>query len=77
MTGVINLVLYCFITCIAVNFLYYIIFFQRLITYKIQFNTKHPTVCSVSVIVCAKNEAENLKNLIPEIANQKIITTMK
>ena len=70
MTGAINLVLYCFITCIAINFLYYIIFFQRLITYKNSTNIKHPLGVTVSVIVCAKNEAENLKNLIPELANQ-------
>lgn len=70
MTEAIHLVLYCFITCIVINFLYYIIFFQRLITFENSTVIKDPPKVPVSVIICAKNEAENLKNLIPELANQ-------
>lgn len=70
MTGAINLVLCCFITCIAINFFYYIIFFARLITFKNSTKIKQPQRIPISIIVCAKNEAENLKNLIPELAHQ-------
>ncbi len=52
----------------------YIFIYAKLITYKkkikkgkIQFNTEFP---SVSVVVCAKNESENLSNLLPSILEQ-------
>ncbi len=34
-------------------------------------STQNPTPPSVSVVICAKNEAENLRNFIPLILNQK------
>ena len=57
------LLLYIFIAVVLVNVVYFILFskFSFLISTKFTNNDSFP----VSIIVCAKNEAENLKNNIP------------
>lgn len=63
------ILLYVFIAIIALQFIYYIVVFG-----KFTFNKpaqKKPHNLGVSVIVCAKNEAENVKNLIPKLLSQQ------
>ena len=65
---VLDIIFYAFIVVVIIQVAYYLIIFQRFAFSKPQSNT--PKNISVSVIVCAKNEAENLKQFIPLIANQ-------
>ena len=59
---------YLFIVTVAIQFMYYIVVFGKFSFKKIKKN--NPKKISVSVIVCAKNEAENAANFIPILANQ-------
>ena len=62
-------VLYCFIAITAINIIYYISFFGFLFSPSkshLLEQIREP----VSVIICAKNEAENLKLYLPKILNQ-------
>lgn len=62
-------VLFClFIAVVAVQFLYYVVFFGKFSFYKAQKGT--PKRIPISVIVCAKNEAENIQKLVPLLAEQ-------
>jgi len=47
---------------------YYLFFYMRIVTYKVKTieNKKFP----VSVIICAKDEAENLENFLPTVLEQ-------
>ncbi len=63
------LILLClFIAVVAVQFLYYVVFFGKFSFAKPQ--TATPKRVPISVIVCAKNEAENVANFIPLLAEQ-------
>ena len=63
------LILLClFIAVIVVQFLYYIVFFGKFSFSKLQTST--PKRVPISVIVCAKNEEENVKNFVPLLAEQ-------
>jgi len=63
-----DILLYIFIGIIVLQFAYYIGVFS-IFTFKKA--AKGSSVApAVSVIVCAKNEAENVKQLIPELLNQ-------
>lgn len=63
-----TVILHLFVTCIIVQILYYLFFFIFFISKRKEEHTsiKRP----VSVIICAKNEAKNLKNFLPSIINQ-------
>ncbi|SHF79829.1 Glycosyltransferase, catalytic subunit of cellulose synthase and poly-beta-1,6-N-acetylglucosamine synthase [Flavobacterium segetis] len=62
------IILYFFIFIVAVQILYYLMIFGKFAFAKAQIIT--PKKVSVSVIVCAKNEAENVTNFIPLLAEQ-------
>lgn len=63
------LILFCvFIAVVIIQFLYYIVFFGKFSFAKKQNNT--PKRIPISVIVCAKNEEENVKQFIPILAEQ-------
>ena len=63
------LIIFClFIIVVVIQFLYYIVFFGKFSFAKPQIST--PKKVPISVIVCAKNEEENVKNFIPLLADQ-------
>ncbi|UYW01656.1 glycosyltransferase [Flavobacterium agricola] len=63
-----DILLYIFIGIIVLQFIYYIGIFSVFSFKKAE--KKNPNHVPVSVIVCAKNEAENVTRLIPELLNQ-------
>ncbi|HAT64488.1 MAG TPA: glycosyl transferase family 2, partial [Flavobacteriaceae bacterium] len=63
------LLLYLFIAVVLVNTAYFILFSKFSMSIPSQIDTKENF--PVSVIICAKNEAENLKKNIPAILNQE------
>lgn len=63
------LILFClFIAVVVVQLLYYVVFFGKFSFAKIQ--TSSPKKIAISVIVCAKNEEENVKKFIPLLVQQ-------
>ncbi|MEC5166291.1 glycosyltransferase involved in cell wall biosynthesis [Flavobacterium sp. PL11] len=62
------IILYFFVAIVAVQILFYLIVFSKFAFAKAQSIT--PKKVSVSVIVCAKNEAENVANFIPLLLEQ-------
>lgn len=62
-------ILYCFLSFLFINIFYHVFFFQRLIFFKSPKKELQKQL-PVSVIVCAKNEAQNLKELIPLLVSQ-------
>jgi glycosyltransferase involved in cell wall biosynthesis len=60
--------LYVFIFIASIQFIYYIFIFSRFAFAKI--NQPSLKNISISVIVCAKNEAKNLSTLIPKLLEQ-------
>ena len=64
-------VLYAFLTITFIQFLFYIGIFGRFSFAKIpKATTVIPTI-PISVIICAKNESENLRQFLPSFINQK------
>jgi len=59
---------YFFIVVVAIQLVYYLIVFGKFAFSKTQ--KSNPKRISVSVIVCAKNEAENVTRFIPLLAEQ-------
>ena len=59
---------YCFITIVGIQFIFYGIIFGKFSTYKPK--KASPKNISISVIICAKNEAENLKHNLPFFIEQ-------
>lgn len=62
------IILYFFVAVVAVQLAYYLIIFGKFAFAKVQKST--PKRISISVIVCAKNEAENVARFIPLLAEQ-------
>ena len=63
------LILLCiFIAVVLIQFIYYVLLFGKFSFAKPQ--SGKPKRIPISVIVCAKNEEENVKNFIPILANQ-------
>lgn len=63
------LILLClFIAVVIIQFIYYVLLLGKFSFAKPQ--TGKPKRIPISVIVCAKNEEENVKNFIPLLANQ-------
>ncbi len=58
-----------FLTAAIVQLLYYLIFYLRTGTYRFKKMTSSPE--PVSVIICARNEATNLRNFLPSILEQE------
>jgi len=63
----IGLFFFILLGCVILNLIFYV-YFSKVITFK----NPEPAVNStpVSVIVCAKNEVENLKELVPQLLSQ-------
>jgi len=59
---------YSFIVIVAIQLFYYLVIFGKFAFAKAQKST--PKRISISVIVCAKNEAENVAKYIPLLAEQ-------
>jgi len=59
---------YLFIGIVAIQLFFYVVVFGKFAYLKIQKNT--PKKIPISVIVCAKNEAENVAKFIPLLAEQ-------
>ncbi|WP_194851047.1 glycosyltransferase [Nonlabens antarcticus] len=62
-----GLFFYLLLGCVLLNTAYYF-YFSKVTSYKLENPKLNNT--PVSVIVCAKNEAENLKQLVPQLLNQ-------
>jgi cellulose synthase/poly-beta-1,6-N-acetylglucosamine synthase-like glycosyltransferase len=63
------LILLCiFIAVIVVQFVYYVLLFGKFSFAKPQ--VSKPKRIPISVIVCAKNEEENVKNFVPLLLQQ-------
>jgi glycosyltransferase involved in cell wall biosynthesis len=65
---VFQILFFSFIAIVAIQFLYYVVFFG-----KFSFAKKQETVAKnipISVIVCAKNEQENVRKFIPLLLEQ-------
>ena len=63
-----NIIFYVFVAVVAVQLVYYLIIFGKFAFAHAQETT--PKRVPVSVIVCAKNEAEKVKQFIPLLAEQ-------
>ncbi len=63
-----NIIFYFFIAIVAIQFFYYIVIFGKFGFYKSKKETN--LNFAVSVIVCAKNEEENVKKFLPLLLNQ-------
>lgn len=61
-------IFFIFIAVIIIQFLYYVVIFGKFSFAKLQPAT--PKRIPISVIVCAKNEEENVKKFIPLLAEQ-------
>ena len=61
--------LYSFIVFTGIQILYYLVFSSFL--FHTKKNNKKSPVLPISIIICAKNEAENLQKFLPAILDQK------
>lgn len=66
--SVLSVLFYCFIAFAVIQITYYILFLSYFSVDNSK--TKKAKNIPVSVIICAKNEAENLQENLPEIINQ-------
>ncbi len=69
-----TILFYLFCTVIAIQVFYYLYFFSRLAFYKLadrEVTNEHP----VSVIICARDEAENLSKNLPGVLVQEYKTS--
>jgi glycosyltransferase involved in cell wall biosynthesis len=66
---VIHVIFYAFIAVVSIQYLYYLFIFTKFGFSKSEKKNSRNT--PVSVIICAKNEAENLKNFLPSILEQE------
>ena len=64
-----QILLYAFYGVAGIQGLYYLLFFNRIIFYKNKKNDDGNAV-GVSIIICAKNELENLQKNLPAILEQ-------
>ncbi len=66
--GLLDFVCYGFIALVVIQVVYYLGFFGKFAFLK---STTHsPKAVSISVIICAKNEEENLKRFLPSVLSQ-------
>ena len=63
-----NIIFYIFIVVTIIQFFYYILIFGKFAFYKS--SKQNNQNFNISVIVCAKNEEENLKKLLPLLITQ-------
>ena len=67
--NLLDFVFYSFITVVVIQVIYFIGFFREFAFIKSQKMVSEGM--NISVIICAKNEAENLKNFLPSILTQE------
>ena len=67
-----DLVFYTFIAIVFIQILFYILFLTNFKESNVEETSKEPL--PFSIIICAKNEAENLKTFLPSVINQKYPT---
>lgn len=67
----INSLLIIFIVALSIQILYYIIVFSRFLLEKSQPIHTNSNTKSVSVVICAWNEFDNLTELLPILSNQE------
>ncbi|AJR03650.1 glycosyltransferase [Siansivirga zeaxanthinifaciens] len=67
--GLLDFLFYAFAAVVVIQVVFYLFFFGKFAFLKQKKQTL--TNVPVSVIICAKNEAENLKNNLPKILSQK------
>ncbi len=63
-----DFVFYAFIVVVIIQVIFYTFFFSRFTVLKQE--KKSRKNIDISVIICAKNEAENLQNFLPSVINQ-------
>ncbi|KAB1067817.1 glycosyltransferase [Tamlana haliotis] len=63
-----DFVMYTFLVVVGIQVIFYVLFYSRFAFSKQQRTTQN--VVPVSVIICAKNEAENLKTFLPSVCAQ-------
>ncbi|MFN4197812.1 MAG: glycosyltransferase [Flavobacterium sp.] len=63
-----EIIFYAFVGVVFLQALYYLVVFGNFSFRKV--NQPNPKKIPVSIIVCAKNEAENVKHLIPALLSQ-------
>lgn len=66
---VFKVLFYVFIVIVSIQYLYYLFIFTKFAFSKSE--TKNSKNTPVSVIICAKNESENLNNFLPSILEQE------
>ncbi len=67
--SILDIVFYAFLLLVIIQIAYYLIVFQKFAFSKPEGKTQKNI--AISVIICAKNEAEHLKDFVPAIANQE------
>jgi biofilm PGA synthesis N-glycosyltransferase PgaC len=65
-----EIILIILICSLVIQLIFWLGFFARLAYYKIPDTTVTETSKPVSVVICARNEAGNLKNNLPAILGQ-------
>ncbi|WP_181858168.1 glycosyltransferase [Polaribacter sp. WD7] len=65
---ILSVLFYVFVAFTVIQTIYYLAFFSFLLEQKKK--KKHKKLPPVSIIICAKNEAKNLKKFLPTIINQ-------
>jgi len=63
-----DVLLYIFVAVVSIQVFYFVFFFGKFAFLKHKKET--PGNIPVSVVICAKNEAENLKKFLPSVINQ-------
>lgn len=66
---ILSVLFYVFVVFTVIQIIYYIAFFSFI--FSPQKNKNKKAHIPVSVIICAKNEAKNLKKFLPSVINQK------
>ena len=69
-----TLIFYIFCSVVAIQLFYYLYFFIRLAFYKETIPSEQMEH-AVSVVICARDEAENLANNLPGVLVQQYNTT--
>ncbi|WP_295125808.1 glycosyltransferase [uncultured Chitinophaga sp.] len=65
------IIFYIFASAAGVQTLYYLFFFSRVAFYNRKFDEDHTPQQDVSVIICAKNEENNLARNLPTVLQQR------
>ncbi|MFK8059767.1 MAG: glycosyltransferase [Polaribacter sp.] len=68
---ILTVLFYSFVVFTAIQIVYYIVFSAFLFDNQKDKRRKKSIEIPISVIICAKNEAENLQKFLPSIINQK------